>query len=133
MCSLTLSVLSLQIYIHISNHYIRHLKLTHNLKAVSDSALEEFPPEYEYESILLACFYCLGCRWLRIYILLFFFQTPLQCCFPKTMTLTFPLNFCEFPELSSSAKTTLITWNFLVTSVRIKPRKPQYCLCLLEK
>ena len=55
--------------------------------------------------------------------------SPIKCSFPKT----FPLNFCELPELSSSAKTTLITQNFLVTSVRINPRKPQYCLCLLEK
>ena len=31
--------------------------------------------------------------------------SPIKCSFPKT----FPLNFCELPELSSSAKTTLIT------------------------
>ena len=31
--------------------------------------------------------------------------SPIKYSFPNT----FPLNFCEFPELSSSAKTTLIT------------------------
>ena len=31
--------------------------------------------------------------------------SPMKGSFHKT----FPLNFCEFPELSSSAKTTLIT------------------------
>ena len=55
--------------------------------------------------------------------------SPIKCSFHNT----FPLNFCEFPELSSSAKTTLITQNFMVTAVRISPRKPQHCLSLLEK